>query len=93
MIDHQGNHSIPIVVAAGVLVTGLLSWSGAWIVSAIFKRVKKSNKKKTGSSSSKLKASSKCVPLADGSGYVVRRTIPADNSCLFNAVRKGGIGC
>eukprot|EP00798_Chlamydomonas_sp_ICE-L_P014393 gene14393-20395_t len=33
-----------------------------------------------------MKSTSKCVPLADGSACVVRRTIPADNSCLFNAI-------
>lgn len=34
----------------------------------------------------KLRPSASCVPLADGSGCVVRRVIAADNSCLFNAV-------
>ncbi|GLC47250.1 hypothetical protein PLESTF_000895500 [Pleodorina starrii] len=34
----------------------------------------------------KLKPTSKCVPLADGSGCVIRREIAADNSCLFNSV-------
>ncbi len=33
-----------------------------------------------------VKPSAKCVALADGSACVVRRQIPADNSCLFNAV-------
>ena len=33
-----------------------------------------------------LKATSRCVALSDGSACVVRRSIPADNSCLFNAV-------
>ncbi|KXZ42353.1 hypothetical protein GPECTOR_157g91 [Gonium pectorale] len=35
---------------------------------------------------SKIKPTAKCVPLSDGSGVVVRREIPADNSCLFNSI-------
>lgn len=35
---------------------------------------------------SKLKPTSTCVALADGSACVLKRKIAADNSCLFNAV-------
>ncbi|GIM01564.1 hypothetical protein Vretimale_6355 [Volvox reticuliferus] len=34
----------------------------------------------------KLKPTSRCVALADGSACVIRREIAADNSCLFNSV-------
>ena len=35
---------------------------------------------------SKVKPSATCVALADGSACVIRRAIPGDNSCLFNAI-------
>ncbi|GIL65321.1 hypothetical protein Vafri_19113 [Volvox africanus] len=53
-------------------------------------REKGQRSKKKGASSAglcaKLKPTSRCVALADGSACVIRREIAADNSCLFNSV-------
>ncbi|KAL6750675.1 hypothetical protein V8C86DRAFT_786592 [Haematococcus lacustris] len=69
--------------AAVAVAAGLTLWQ------CLRKRVARSGDASTSAPSgpcSKVRPTSKCVPLADGSACVVRRPIPADNSCLFNAV-------
>ncbi|KAG1665633.1 hypothetical protein FOA52_011227 [Chlamydomonas sp. UWO 241] len=79
---------MPIAAIAGGAAAVLLA--GAVALFALLRR--KSNKGAKASSkagagpNSGLRATSRCVPLADGSACVVRRPIPADNSCMFNAV-------
>ncbi|GAX85176.1 hypothetical protein CEUSTIGMA_g12594.t1 [Chlamydomonas eustigma] len=77
---------ITCTVTASVITIGLSLW-------ATIRSVRRRKKPQTGEKSqgkkcvaTGLKATSRCVPLADGSACVVRRPIPADNSCMFNAV-------
>ncbi|KAG2445283.1 hypothetical protein HYH02_008750 [Chlamydomonas schloesseri] len=85
---------LPALMAGGVASLGLVALAAWALVSgrrrgaAASGKDAKSGGKGTSAQGpcSKLKPTSRCVPLADGSGCVVRREIPADNSCLFNSV-------
>ncbi|PNW82117.1 hypothetical protein CHLRE_06g274700v5 [Chlamydomonas reinhardtii] len=86
---------LPALVAGGVGALGLVALA-AWALVSGRRRGGSSSSSKDGKDGgkdsavkgpcSKLKPTSRCVPLADGSGCVVRREIPADNSCLFNSI-------
>ncbi|KAG2439444.1 hypothetical protein HXX76_004800 [Chlamydomonas incerta] len=86
---------LPALIAGGVGALGLVALTAWALVSGRRRRGGDGSGKDSKSGGkgaaakgpcSKLKPTSRCVPLADGSGCVVRREIPADNSCLFNSI-------
>uniref|UniRef100_A0A6S8NJB3 Ubiquitin thioesterase OTU n=1 Tax=Dunaliella tertiolecta TaxID=3047 RepID=A0A6S8NJB3_DUNTE len=78
------------LLSSGSLAAGaLLVWGVVGLIRRGRKRTAGAGATATGATPgpcSKVKPTQKCVPLADGSACVIRREIPADNSCLFNAI-------